>query len=171
MSATKEIRNHYGLSQQQLAAYLNISQSYLALVETNRRSLPTAALIKLGHLEIHRIALVEAQNVAMPSMALASDENFAQLIAEKIKLLQYRAETLRRALALLQTQHSQAVLQQSLIDMPEAKKFTGRDADWLLEVHTAATEIIPTNHPGLQALLHIEIEGLQHQEKALLALL
>lgn len=51
MKATKIIREKCDLSQHQLAVYLGITRSQLALAETGRRTLPTSALIKLAQLE------------------------------------------------------------------------------------------------------------------------
>jgi transcriptional regulator with XRE-family HTH domain len=46
------IRERLGLSQSQLAIHLGIAKSTLGMAETGRRSLPIAALLKFGELEI-----------------------------------------------------------------------------------------------------------------------
>ena len=51
MQGIKQVRENLGISQAQMAAYLNISRSCLAMAESKKRSLPTAAFIKLGKLE------------------------------------------------------------------------------------------------------------------------
>lgn len=51
MKATKSIRQIFDLTQQQLADYLGVSRSRLALAETGRRDLPVSALIRLAGLE------------------------------------------------------------------------------------------------------------------------
>jgi transcriptional regulator with XRE-family HTH domain len=51
MRSIKQIRQIFGLSQQQMAAYLSITRSHLNMTERGRRSLPTAALAKLAQLE------------------------------------------------------------------------------------------------------------------------
>lgn len=52
MNSLKQIRELFNISQHQLADYLGVSRTLFSMVETRRRSLPTAALVKLGHLEI-----------------------------------------------------------------------------------------------------------------------
>ncbi|MEO7584690.1 MAG: helix-turn-helix domain-containing protein [Ferruginibacter sp.] len=50
MNASKEIRQKFGLSQEQMAQYLSVSRSLLSLHEIGKRDLPTAAMVKLSEL-------------------------------------------------------------------------------------------------------------------------
>jgi transcriptional regulator with XRE-family HTH domain len=51
MNGIKIIRDYLGLTQQELAAFLAVSGSMLAMAETNKRLLPTQALVKLNLLD------------------------------------------------------------------------------------------------------------------------
>ncbi len=51
MSGIQHLREKFGLTQQQLAVYLGVARSHLAMAEKATRSLPTSALLKLAVLE------------------------------------------------------------------------------------------------------------------------
>jgi predicted transcriptional regulator len=51
MRAAKQLRLQYGFTQQHLADYLGISKGMLAMYESGKRELPTAALLKLATLQ------------------------------------------------------------------------------------------------------------------------
>lgn len=51
MKITQLIRTEFGLSQQALAQYLSIPLSQIAMYETGKRDLPTAALLKLAEID------------------------------------------------------------------------------------------------------------------------
>ncbi|MFP5042120.1 helix-turn-helix transcriptional regulator [Parasediminibacterium sp. JCM 36343] len=50
MNWIQELREKYGLQQEQLAFYLSIARSTLAQAETDKRELPTRAMLKLAPL-------------------------------------------------------------------------------------------------------------------------
>ncbi|MCC3160837.1 hypothetical protein LJ737_26605 [Hymenobacter sp. 15J16-1T3B] len=62
-STSRSIRDYFGLSQAELAGYLDVSRELLAAAEVGRRELPTAALLRLA---------VLAQAVAAPAPSPAA---------------------------------------------------------------------------------------------------
>jgi transcriptional regulator with XRE-family HTH domain len=50
MNSTQEIREAFGLTQQELAVFLGVSRSLISMAEGGRAHLPTAALLQLGRL-------------------------------------------------------------------------------------------------------------------------
>lgn len=52
MRTLKQIREAFGMSQQMMADYLDVSRTLYSMYETRRRELPTPALLKIGELEI-----------------------------------------------------------------------------------------------------------------------
>jgi DNA-binding XRE family transcriptional regulator len=53
MNWIKNIRETFGLTQSQLASFIEVNKSSIAMAETGQRLLPTAALLKLNMLELH----------------------------------------------------------------------------------------------------------------------
>ncbi len=85
MKSLKELRNKLGLTQQDLAAFLEITRSLLAMAESGKRTLSTDTLIKLATVEkcIEEKAMTETDKMAM--VQVESQE----LIALQIKKCQY----------------------------------------------------------------------------------
>src|SRR5688572_27891068 len=107
MSATSTIRQALGISQQQLAHYLGVSRSHIALAETSRRLLSTAALLKLHELEQ---ALTNSSTTASTTALLAQQQEAANAaLAARLKELTYQREQLTLTLQQLQGQQQQCI--------------------------------------------------------------
>lgn len=167
MSASKEIREYYGMSQQELAAYLNISQPLLAMVELGKRSLSTAVLLRLNHLEIHRANNVKAKKALTADLPAAHQKLFKKQLAEEIKKLQYKVQTLSMRLQVIKANHIKAVQKKSLVNMP-ATNLKGVKAAWLKKMQSNADAAIKKNHEGVQKILQSKIDGLLKQIDILL---
>lgn len=66
-NALVSARYRLGLTQKQMALHLGISVSMIKLVETNRRTLSSASLIKLAALEIQLAAIPLQRSKALPA--------------------------------------------------------------------------------------------------------
>lgn len=167
MSGIKTIRSHFGLSQQQLAAYLDVSRCLLSLAETNRRSLPVAALLKLAALQ------KTAQANASPLLLLPElQKKFTAQVAFEIKELQYQATVLQRKLDTMKEKYGLAMQKKMLSTALQAQqKLPGKDAAWQQLLEAEAKAVLNNNHEGIQAILQIKINCLQQEAKALAALL
>ena len=126
MSSLKNIREKFGISQQQVAHWLGISRSLAAHYERGIRSLPTHALLQLAKLEI---VLAEFEKNVSGDMNHGEDKNvscdtnhgddlpvvaYAALpLHPKLAFQLDKAERLQQQLSMLQSRH--AVLQQQML--------------------------------------------------------
>ena len=167
MKVCKTIREFYGLSQYELAEYLQLSQAHLAMVEAGLRSIPTAALLKLNHLEIHRVDAAAAERITCHRLPEPHQEIFKQQLAKEIKKLQYKAQTLSLRLEAIKIAYAKAVQKKSLVNMPIAKNCSRAAADWFKKAQAMADDSIKDNHEGVQAILQSKIDALLLQVKSL----
>ncbi len=75
----KGIRDSLGMTQEDMAAYLNVNRSQLNMAERNQRELPREALLKFGELEKFM--------AAVSSQTLAENEKLAQSLNEQKQYL------------------------------------------------------------------------------------
>lgn len=164
MNGIKKIRIQIGISQQDLADYLDVVRSAVALAETERQQLPANALLKLDELYLkispnnegdnHLIAteLSEQQNELQHF--LQEDEN---INAKKVKQLQTQLNETKnnfaKAMHLLRGVRS---LQQQLPNTVQHKK----DLLWLAVIEAEAIEKIKSNGLVEQQKLQTKINAL-----------
>lgn len=166
MPGIKTTRRQFGLSQQLLAAYLDVPRSLLSMAELNRRTLPAAALLKMQALQI------TAPAQTPPALPEAVQKEFSAQITFEIKELQYRATKLQRKLDTMQTRYAQAAEKKMLAAVLQVSHKTyNKDAAWQQLVEAEAKTAMKNNHAGMQALLQIKINCLQQEAAALSKLL
>jgi transcriptional regulator with XRE-family HTH domain len=164
-SGTRIAREKLGLTQMELATYLDIGLSTLAMAETNKGSLPTKALLKLSGLvlSVEQLAnkkLQTTQQVPLKKL----DVVFTKQLQAKKKELQYQLLVHQKKLGKLTLQYAQAIKGLTLATaMQDNPLLTIREKDraWLQVLHTNALERLKKAHPMLQAQLQSKIAGLQ----------
>jgi transcriptional regulator with XRE-family HTH domain len=176
MNGIKIIRNHFGLTQQNLAIFLEISTSMLAMAETGKRLLPTHALVKLSLLDAQlqptkkkehsRAITAQLKKQTAPytkqMQALYTQIQYAVAgYKKKYDLMQKRQQQATQALALAQ------VLQQNNTKTIASKK----DMAWLQLVEKKAFVDLKNTHPLLQAHTQIKLKLLQQEAAAVQKLL
>jgi transcriptional regulator with XRE-family HTH domain len=113
-SVVTDVRQYFGLSQQDLAAWLGVTQTQASHLETGRRSLNPATAEALAPLVAHLPApgaaamasALRLASAATPALALGQPEA-APLLA-RLDYCQHHARRLRRALAPLEAQAATA---------------------------------------------------------------
>lgn len=108
MSATKQIREQLGLTQQDLAMYLLIPLSQLAMYETGKRDLPAATRIKLAELLTlfeQSQGNVKAKNELLKAQQLEVNK---KLVTQE-KDLEYQLKKEQRKLANMQKKFNQNI--------------------------------------------------------------
>ncbi len=169
MSGAKQVRRQYGLTQQQLADYLGITKGLLAMAELGKRTLPTAALLKLSLMqqkpagsstagtEKKITARLEKQQAA----AAKAMEAYARKCATEAALA-------RKKLTLLKKNYDQAVNVLTLVSQlrqgqagsgPAAKK----DVLWQNMVEAVALKRLDVCGEGAQQLLRLKMEAMEKQ--------
>ncbi|WP_162550064.1 helix-turn-helix domain-containing protein [Hymenobacter nivis] len=113
-SVVADVRRHFGLSQQELAGWLGVSNAQAGHLETGRRALAGDAAEALAPL-VARLPLPGAVPVtgalrlasaALPALALAPPD--AAPLAARLDYCQHHARRLRRALVPLEAQAATA---------------------------------------------------------------
>ncbi len=90
------VRRYFGLEQQALAAYFGVTRAQVAHIESGRRALSSALLLRLNPLARHLPPAAEAAPDALPPSAPAPE---AQALEWRRAQCAHRARRLRRALA------------------------------------------------------------------------
>jgi predicted transcriptional regulator/transcriptional regulator with XRE-family HTH domain len=116
----RTLRRREGLTQVQLAERLGISPSYLNLIESNRRPLPAALLIKLAqtfHVDLHAFGSDEDARLISDLLEAFSDpmfESYGITSTEMRELASASPQAARATLALYRAYRSQRASTESL---------------------------------------------------------
>jgi transcriptional regulator with XRE-family HTH domain len=169
MRATRQLRLQYGFTQQQLADYLGVTKGLLSMVESGKRTLPTAALLKLGSM---------LQTPAGNDTGITGKKNTERLERQQAgaaKALEAHARNCAVDAALankkltgLKKNYDQAVNTLELVSKlrrVQAGNDTAAKKDilWQNMVEAIALKRLDACGEGAQQLLRIKIEALQKQ--------
>lgn len=83
-SAARLIREKFGLTQEQLALYLDVTVGLLKMVELGRRELPLEALLKINKLTLFAPPAPPLPDIAAPNASIEKEKR--QLRLEKLRL-------------------------------------------------------------------------------------
>jgi len=159
MTSTKKIRQLLQVTQQQLADYLSVTRAQLAMAETGRRQLPTAALLKLSAIERSQAGSAALRGskemqkhlVQAGKKLLAQVRQYDALAAIETQKLDSLRSQEQECLKILQVT---AALLAELPAVPASKK----DRLWLELVESAALKKMETCGTGAQALLQLQAD-------------
>lgn len=161
MNSVQLIKQQLGLSYQQLATYLGVSESMLTMAQSGRRSLPAHATILITRL------LLLLQNT--PAINSTQDDNSQQLIALN-KRLQYcnlRLVSLQKKLQKMQEKYQQLKQLQQITAAMKSNPITGKDAKkeklWAAATAAEATDTIKHYGPQKQILQQLQINCLLYE--------
>ncbi len=150
MKGSKDIRKKLGLTQHELAGLLQVSRSTINLYELGKRSLPVAAMIRLGQLEIsynqaqqNRVNCVTGNK--NNSIGRKYPEACQPLLQGKIQACRDKAALLQQQLDIMQQEHNRMAY--LLIAMKT----------WHQQIHTT--------EPTAKLRLQIEIMQYELQQK------
>ncbi len=106
MKTTQLLRDKLGLTQENMAHYLKITLSQLALYETGRRDLPTVALVKTAE-----IFLFTSQKDALIDESLLKQQELKtnEILNLHTKELEYKQMKEQRLLEKIQKKYNQSV--------------------------------------------------------------
>lgn len=148
MKTTQLLRDQLGLSQEMMANYLKITLSQLAMHETGKRDLPTAALVKIAEI----LLFFEQKQKNEKEFLKQQQAKVRQILTQQTKELEYKQIKEQRVLDKIQKKYNQNVQLHSLVQHLQKNKTTHTDV--LLQ----------------QALIGIEKYSLAHQTKQSLKL-
>lgn len=155
----KEIRAHYGISQDRLAAFLKITRSQLSMAEIERRSLPQEAFLTLVSLS-QAIHLPASTGKTRKKKDESEDkQEFDLAIARKIVDVEYRLAKAQRQLAKMKTTDANA--RQILANLPALKLDSKLQGPGFLDhLQHRANQMQKESNAINQVMLETEIEGL-----------
>jgi transcriptional regulator with XRE-family HTH domain len=176
MSGIKIIRENFGLTQAQLAIFLNISTSMLAMAETNKRTLPTHALVKLHELDAHmQQPVAHAKQKAINTHIQKHAPHHAKQLHAHYKELLYQTALHKKKMDAMQTKHAQALQALTLVHALHLKvakqPIHKKDMAWLAHIEINASTTIKITHPTLQAHTQIKMNMLEQERIAVEMLL
>ncbi len=172
MNAIKSLRQIIGLTQMELAVYLECSVSMIRMVETNKRTLPTKALLKMSELQLLMEAL--PKNSATEASMLVTKKAtaaFLKTMELRIKEIDYQILLQQKKLEQiekLQKHATHALALLSALKANKSKKNTAIEIAVFKAIELAAHKKIKNAHPLLQSHFDIKIALLQ-QEKTCIA--
>ena len=90
MKGILQLRQNLNISQQELATYLNVTRSAIAMAENNKRDLPTDALIKVAELEASLSSLrsTKGSDMLTNKMSLVKQEKQQEHTHKILKAIQ-----------------------------------------------------------------------------------
>jgi len=173
MTDIKSFRNKYGLTQAQLAFYLSVSESMIKMVESDRRTLPTTALLKLNEL---------GQNAGKQELLNKDDQQATPFpVTEKraVLLIQKRLDELTAAISKIErNRNSAAALQEKgrskagLVKMlSPVSKLKKQESSWLRLLELEAAELHNSYSSTKLQMMQIKLESLQFEKSKLQDLL
>lgn len=176
MNGIKIIRDYFGLKQQELAVFLEVSNSMLAMAETSKRLLPTHALVKLSLLDAHmQLPKATAMHKAVVPQIKKHTVHYTKQMQALHKELQYKTAVHKRKMDAMQKQYGQAVQTLALVTALRQKNSkapaTKKDIIWLQLIKKKADIALRNTHPVLQAQAQLKIKLLQQEATALQVLL
>lgn len=168
MKASVELRKKLGLPQEQMAQFLSISRSHLSLYELGLRDLSSKALTKLAELEILLLQSPLEQPEALPHLP-GQQQKAARLLDKHAVDHYHKLHLAQPKLAAIKEKDAQQTLLLATINKLRAttKNGTGSKTHraWLNMLETEVLGQIEQNSIHVQAVLQLQIEGLQHQHE------
>ncbi len=153
MKNLNAIRINLGLSQLEMATYLQIHRSQLTMYEQGKRDLPTHALVKLAKMELF---LYNYTSQPSPSFPLEAEQlqKATEIFEKHQKETAYKQLILQKKLENLQANYKYNIRLFAFLTEIEEKNAdaNGLEKNWIA--------VMKTN-----ALLKIEANGLHHQTK------
>ncbi len=173
MRSAKQIRRQYGFTQQQLAGYLGITKGLLSMAELGKRTLPTAAMLKISSM----LQLPDSHSTNSTDKKIA--ERLKKQQAYAAKSLEAHARNCAAAAAMankkltgLEKNYEQAINTLNLVSqLRQVQAANGtaakKDILWQNMVEAIAFAKLDTCGEATQQLLRIKKETLEIQaEKA-----
>ena len=172
MSSLKKTRQAFGVTQPQLADYLSVTRSQVAMAETGQRSLPTAALVKLSSIEV----ILAGSTPALPASEMQKQSAAAKKMlathAQKHERLAAAANRKLEAMRSLYAQHLKILHATSVLlaGLP-AGKDAKKDKLWLELVYETSLKKINACGVGPQALLQLQADASSYHARQARALM
>ena len=108
IKTTISIREKLGLTQDDMALYLQVSRGQLALYETNKRDLPSSAKLKLAKIE-NFLSQPSNEKIIVQQHLKEHQINVEQFLEEQAIINQHKQEIIKRKLQKIKNRYQQSV--------------------------------------------------------------
>lgn len=165
------IREELGISQQQLADYLGVSRALLSLAEMNERSLPAAALIKAGEIEL----VLKSKKTSPKLKQFTNKQTTAlqKMLQQRRKDCVYELSVAKKKLDKMKLQYQQAAnalsVANSLLNTVSNDAKRKMDKLWLEILEDDTLKKMQSFGEAAQMKLQLKIELLEFELTALSA--
>jgi transcriptional regulator with XRE-family HTH domain len=169
MKLIKEVRRQYGFTQEQLADFLAVSKGLLAMAETGKRELPTAALLKLNRLHQQTMNLPAAgTGKKYAALFIKQQTAAATALQNHAGKCTYEAIILQKKLTMLKKNHLQAVntlhlVAQLRLEAPEDKATAKRNMLWVNMIEANTYKRLTSCGEAELQLLQFKIASLEKE--------
>jgi transcriptional regulator with XRE-family HTH domain len=165
MKSSLSVREKTGLSQLQLSQYLGITRTTLSMYEQGHRDLPTAAVIKLGKLEI--MIQNEANKTTVRPHEKAQQKKAYLLLDSHCNEMEYQIEQAKRKLALAQKKYNQQNLVAQLLSRLSADtnriESDAKHRAWLQMMEAETEQALNKQGLDVVAMLQLELAATTHR--------
>ena len=157
MKTSQLLRDKLGLSQENMAQYLKITLSQLAMYETGKRDLPTNALLLLAEMEL----FFEKNQNKQLLFLVTQEKKVQEIVAAHTKVLEYKLLKEERLLEKIQKKYDQSIQLHLFTQHLQNNKVTQNTM--MRQLATMAEE---NNSLGLLTHQIIKLEGIKSLLKA-----
>lgn len=165
------IREELGISQQQFANYLGVSRALLSLAEMQERSLPTAALIKVGEIEL----ALQSKKPSPKQKQFTNKQTtvIQKMLQQRLKDCVYELSVAKKKLDKMKLQYLHAAnalsVAANLLNTVSNDKKRKMDKLWLEILEDETLKKIQSFGEVAQLRLQLKIELLEFELKSLSA--
>lgn len=159
MKNSKVIRTQFGMSQSEMALYLQINRSQLAMFENNKRDLPTKALVKLAEMELF-LSHYKAQTTTTLPFETEPLQKVIAIFEKHQKKMEFQRLILQRKLDNLQANYQYNKQLLAFITEKEVKNAAANplEKSWMALLKSTALRHIESNGLHQQAKIKLELQ-------------
>ncbi len=169
MRSAKQIRRQYGFTQQQLAGYLGVTKGLLSMAELGKRTLPTAAMLKIsGMLQLPDSHSTNSTDKKITERLKKQQAGAAKALEAHARNCAATAAMTAKKLTGLKKNYEQAINTLNLVSQLRQVQaandtISKKDVLWQNMVEAIALKRLDACGEGAQELLRIKIASLQNQ--------
>jgi transcriptional regulator with XRE-family HTH domain len=160
MKKESSIREQLGLTQEDMALYLQVSRGQLALYETHKRDLPTDALLKLVEIEVF-LSQTNTEIGFDRTHLKPQQEKMLLVLQRQAIVYQHKQLIVERKLESIKKNYNKGLmLLQVLQHLLQKAKAEGSTTELLEEMQNEAQQTIEKNGLHVQVLHQVKWQGI-----------
>ena len=160
------IREQLGLTQDDMAMYLQVSRGQLALYEIHKRDLPNAAKLKLAEIKFF-LSLPTSENGMEFTHLKSQQEKMLSVLEHQLIIAQHKQIILQRKLETIEKKYSQGLTLLRVLKHLELKeKSEGQDTMLLQVLQSQTNRSIEKYGLHVRVKFQVKLQGIiNHKEQ------